>query len=324
MGPRARPAAGQPPHRRPCRRCAATTARRRRRRGRSPRPGRRGPPASPGRPRPGRPKRSTVNARMLMSSRERHRSRVGVPGEDGDRLPVGGGPLRALDELEVAALVEGIDLLGLGRGLPGGGQLGHLLGVLGGQVVQLGRVGGEVVELPLRVVEGGQGRVAGDDLPTVPVVPAVADHLVDLLGPGRRVVGVAQGGRERRSRHRDAAAVPWRSDGASTPVRSSSVGSRSITWAYWRRSSPRASRWSGHEHDEGHRVAAGVGVDLVEPERRVGRHGPAPGVVGHGLGPAEQVDAGQVGLHVGLARAGGRSSRWCRRPRPPARPRCRR
>ena len=57
----------------------------------------------------------------------------------------------------------------------------------------------------------------------------------------------------------------------------------------------------GPGQDEGHRVAPGVGVDLVEPERRVRSHGPAPGVVGHGLGPAQQVHPGEVGVDVGLA-----------------------
>ena len=45
--------------------------------------------------------------------------------------------------------------------------------------------------------------------------------------------------------------VPFRSVGASTPVSSSRVGRRSTTWAYWRRSSPRAARPSGHENTNG-------------------------------------------------------------------------
>ena len=91
--------------------------------------------------------------------------------------------------------------------------------------------------------------------------------------------------------------MPLRVAGRSTPVSSHNVGSRSVAWAHWSRR-PAPATAPGPVQDERHRVAAHVGVDLVEPERRVRRHRPAPRVVDEGLRSAGQVDAVAVELRI--------------------------
>ena len=232
-------------------------------------------------------------------------------------------PLRALDELEVAALVQGIDLLGVGRRLPRRGQLRHLLRVLGGQVPELGRVRRQVVELPLGVVDRRHRHVAGDHLPAVPVEAPVADHLVDLLGPRRRVLGVGQRGRERRPGHRDeraAVALGRCLHPGQVQERGQQVDDVGVL-------TPQLAPGGqalGPGQDEGHRVAPGVGVDLVEPERACSKPWPSPGGSGawSGARPADPSGGGRRRRRAGPG--GGRSSRWSRPPHPPGRRRCRR
>ena len=74
--------------------------------------------------------------------------------------------------------------------LPGIGQLAQLLGVLGGQVAQLGGVLLEVVELPLGVGERRHRLVERDDLPTLAVVAAVAVELDVVLAVDARRAGI--------------------------------------------------------------------------------------------------------------------------------------
>ncbi len=71
-------------------------------------------------------------------------------------------------------------------------------GLAGGQVVELGRVHGHVVELPAVLAEGGvpvdavvvegPDRLEGDRLPTVVVEGPAPEHLEVLGGPGGRSV----------------------------------------------------------------------------------------------------------------------------------------
>ncbi len=75
------------------------------------------------------------------------------------------------------AVVEGQHAVGLGLLPPPLDERGQPLGLLGGQVVALGGVVGEVVELPDVVVERGALLVAGDRLPAVDVHAPVAHHL---------------------------------------------------------------------------------------------------------------------------------------------------
>ena len=218
--------------------------------------------------------------------------------QDRQRLGEHGVARRAQQVLEAGALVEGEDLVLPGPLLPGGGHLRQLVGELAGQVAQLGRVLDEVVELPLRVVEGGPRLVEGHDLPPVAVVAAVPDHLVDHLGGLLGGVGVAQGGDHRRARlglqgaARRARSVPGPRAGRGP------WAARSETWAYWRRRVAAADPARRPRHEERDGVAAGVGVDLVQPERGVAGHRPAPRVVGAGLGAADEVEALVVGVDV--------------------------
>lgn len=64
--------------------------------------------------------------------------------------------------------------------------------MFGGQVVDLGRVGPDVVQRPLGVVVGRAGPVEGDEFVAVPVVAAVAGHLAVLLGVGGGVLRVGE------------------------------------------------------------------------------------------------------------------------------------
>jgi hypothetical protein len=112
---------------------------------------------------------------------------------DGDRVAEHRAARRAHEVLDAGALVEGVHLVPPGLPLPALGQVAHPIGVLGGEVAQLGWVLGEVVELPLLVGEGGHGAMPGDDLPAVAEVAPVADHLEELLGPRGGCVRVGEG-----------------------------------------------------------------------------------------------------------------------------------
>ena len=75
------------------------------------------------------------------------------------------------------AVVERQHAVVLGLGPPELDHRGELLGLVGREVVALRAVVGDVVQLPLVVVERHAGDVAGDRLPAVGVDAAVAHHL---------------------------------------------------------------------------------------------------------------------------------------------------
>ena len=78
------------------------------------------------------------------------------------------------------------------------------------------------------------------------------------------------------------------------------VGTMSIAWWYWCRSSPRPACRGGRGPGDDARVS-GAAVELVplpHLERRVERHRPPVRVMVVGLRPAQLVEHGQVRLHV--------------------------
>ena len=80
------------------------------------------------------------------------------------------------------------------------------------------------------------------------------------------------------------------------------VGSTSMAWANWWRSSPRRGDAGRPAHDARIGDAALVHLSLPTPERRVARHRPAPRVVVVGARAAQLVDAGtQLPAAGGLA-----------------------
>ena len=101
------------------------------------------------------------------------------------------GPPQQLEQ--AGAVVEGEDLVVACRRLPPVGELAHLVGAVAGEVDHLGRVGGDVVELPLAVVVRRAALVERDQLPPVAVEAAVPEALGVLLDVGARR-GTAQDG----------------------------------------------------------------------------------------------------------------------------------
>ncbi len=138
------------------------------------------------------------------------------------------------------------------------------------------------------------------DLPAVAVVAAVAPHLVVLLGVDRRCVGVLDrrgdaGTGQRLERH--AVALGGGLDPTQLHERRVEVGHVRVLPSH----RAGVADAVGPGDDERHLVTAGVGVDLVEAERRVARHRPTPGVVGDRLRAADQIEAVVVGLPLGFA-----------------------
>ena len=81
-------------------------------------------------------------------------------------------------------------------------QFGHAFWLVSSQIVEFVRVGTQVVQLPLGVVELRPGDMAGDDLVAVAIQATVAFHLVVLLVTGLDGVGRPQDCCQRRSVHR--------------------------------------------------------------------------------------------------------------------------
>ena len=128
-----------------------------------------------------------------LAGQWRHGREVGVAptGRMGRAVAVAG------EEQLDGPVVEGQHPVLLGFRPPQLDHLGHLLGHLRSQVVAFGSVLGQVVQLPVIVLEGYAGLVAGHGLPPVGVDGPVAHHLVvlDVLGGGPvgSVEGVAHG-----------------------------------------------------------------------------------------------------------------------------------
>src|SRR4051795_6161069 len=98
---------------------------------------------------------------------------------------------RSGEELQGAAVVERERAVGAGLCVPEQDQLVELLGLLGGEVVHLGAVDVDVVELPGVLVEvppAAERRVGGDGLPAVVPDAARAEHREEL-----RLAGAGQG-----------------------------------------------------------------------------------------------------------------------------------
>ena len=88
----------------------------------------------------------------------------------------------------------------LGLGPPQFNHGGQTLGLGGGEVVALGTVHLDVVELPRVVVEAGAGLVTGHGLPPFGVDGAVTGHLEVLHQLVRGLVGIREGVLQRRTR----------------------------------------------------------------------------------------------------------------------------
>ena len=90
---------------------------------------------------------------------------------------------RRHEDLQRRPVVEREALVGAGLGVPEVDHLAELVGLLGGEVVQLGAVDVDVVELPLVLVEvapAADRRVGGDGLPAVVPDAARPEHRVEL------------------------------------------------------------------------------------------------------------------------------------------------
>ena len=172
--------------------------------------------------------------------------------------------------------------------------------MLGREVVQLGTVDLDVVELPRVVVEvapAADRRMGGDRLP--PVVPdrPRSEHRVELSPAASRDVSVVEA-----VAHADPVEVGL--DVALDRLRRldaealEDVGTRSIAWWYWSRISPVAVIAFGQEIMHGSLRAAVELVALPHLERRVERHRPPVRVVVVGLRAAEVVDQREVRLDV--------------------------
>ena len=169
-----------------------------------------------------------------------------------------------------------------------------------GEVRELRRVRPQVVQLPLVVTEGRHRIVEGDDLPAVPVEAAVAEHLVVLLDVGRDRLGI---GEHRREAHagqrlgRHPVARRQRRHACQLQQRGEHVGHVRVLVP----PRPGVGDAVGDLEQHRHLVTAGVGVDLVQPERRVAHHRPPAWVVRHRRRAADLVDPRQVRVEVGLA-----------------------
>ena len=162
---------------------------------------------------------------------------VAIGGACGQRLRLGHAGLHPGVERQHVVL--------RGLGPPEVDQLSQLLRMLRGKVVALREVLGDVVQLPLLGVQHRLGQLDvlflfGDRLPAISPDRPRADHLVvlhRLVGRGGRCIeGVGEAGPlDRRLGH----AVDL--VGASMPSASSTVGTTSVTWAYWPRTSPLAA-----------------------------------------------------------------------------------
>ena len=124
-----------------------------------------------------------------------------------------------------------------------------LLGVLLGEVVAWLQSSGVVVELPDVLVEGALGvldhlpgdAVAGHGRPALVVDAAVADHLEVLRGVPVLGVGVVEACSAGSVPSTGCCVTPPNVSGTSSPAASRIVGSTSMTWCHWWRTSPRAS-----------------------------------------------------------------------------------
>ncbi len=163
------------------RRCARTPARRRARRRRSPSPGRRGRTGSPGRPATKSIDAVMRIARNQISCTDRQRSRVGVPGTivtGSPKTAAHGGRTRYLMLLPSSS---GYTWLAQAACSHRSASSWRRSGSSSGEVAQLGRVGRQVVQLPLLGRERRERLMQRDDLPPVAVVAAMTEVLVVLL-----------------------------------------------------------------------------------------------------------------------------------------------
>ncbi len=195
------------------------------------------------------------------------------------------------------------DAVAPGGLLPGGRQLLDEVGTVGGEVVDLGGVGPDVVQGPLGVVVRGARAVQGDELVAVTVVAAVAGHLAVLLGVGGVVGGVGEDGGEAdavRLLEGDAPAALRPGETGEFEEGGGDVGDVLVLGAESGGEPPVADAL-GPGQDEGHADAARVGVALVEAEGGVGGHAPAARVVDEAAGAADQLG---VAVDVGVPVAG--------------------
>ena len=148
---------------------------------------------------------------------------------------------------------SGRHLIRLGLGPPQPDQLGQPVRIGLGQVVALGEVRLEVVQLPSVVVEGGAGRVVGHRLPAGAPDRPVAEHLEVLHRFLMGAAGSPTVARETRSLDghlRHAAAVARRIDADEIQHRRDDVdGVRN-----WERIDPASPRLAGQARMSGSRI----------------------------------------------------------------------
>ena len=241
---------------------------------------------------------------------ERQRLRVGPEDVLGPRL----GNLRALRHQPLdRAAIDREDVVLPGFGIPHRDQLDELVPVLRGQIVVLGWILGDVVQLPVASVQTDQ-RLRGNERaerlaglgerrprprahrpPSVVVDGAVTEHLeiLDTVpGRGGRVVeGMGEADPvQRRLGH--APDRGGRLEAERVQDRRDHVDDVRILGAYLaaRADPPRPV------HQERVGGAAAVGLPLPPAERRVARPGPPPRVVVEGGWAAEFIDLGEAVL----------------------------
>ena len=233
----------------------------------------------------------------LRRGRERDDRQVGVE----DVLRAVRGELRALGgEAQEEAAVERQHVVLAGLHPPARDHLAQLLGVLGGEVVRLGRVLGDVEQLPavrVQLVEHLGRDVVAELAPELALPRRSSAPASRRPRASRR--GRSRAGRTSRSTACGAASgtsassnvcakltpsigdcvTPRIASGGSMPSASRTVGTMSMACAYWVRISPRALDAGRPVDDERVGRAAAVDLLLPAPERGVAGPRPAPRVV---------------------------------------------
>ena len=168
----------------------------------------------------------------------------------------------------------------------------------GGEIGRLGGIGAQVVELPIRLGERGLARPPRHDLPSVRVETEVALQLVVLLVMQLGGRPVAQQWQQRDTVHRlQSSTIPLGRWAQTDDVEQCRQHVDAVPVLGPGRAGLPCEA-SGPVPDARHPVAAGVGVALVEPERRVRCHRPAARVVAHRPGRPDELQAGRIDLDV--------------------------
>ena len=275
-----------------------------------------------------RQKSALVASFVIQAHRDAERAAVDEPARppmlqrrvariDGDRLGVVAVPFGMRHPAHPHAFVQRIHLIALGGFVPRFGKLAHFFGHGCCEVVGFGRVGAEIEQLPLFVVEMRGGIVQRHDLPAVAVNPSVPLTLVILLGVAGFRIRIGESVREARAHDGlDGLALTMgghlgsdhlaqgRQHICDMQILTAEVGRRRLAAVV--AASPAVRPIPGQiprrpRHDHRHLMPAGVSVDLVKTEGRVANHRPAAWIVRQGLRAAHDVYAAVIVLQVLLA-----------------------